>query len=202
MPRISADSVPEHVARQEAAVIEAAIRLFNERGVRDVHLGDIAKEVGLARNSLYRYFPDKAHILAAWFRITIAPLVELSNEVAAADAPAEERLASWVDAQFGYLTDPEHAAMLLASNEMTSLPDDVRAELGAGHRELYASLATILRDAFAQQPDRDVEVVTMLVAAVVRSAAEQVRGGADEAAVRDELARATRSMVAQNVNSS
>ena len=202
MPRITADSVPEHVARQEAAVIDAAIRLFNERGVRDVNLGDIAKEVGLARNSLYRYFPDKAHILAAWFRITIAPLVEESNELAAADAPAQERLSRWVDAQFRYLTDPDHAAMLLASNEMTSLPDDVRAELGAGHRELYASLASILHDAFEDQPDRDVDVVTMLVAAVVRGAAEQVRSGADPGAVRRELGRATRSMLAQNVNSS
>src|SRR6478736_2506991 len=100
MPRIAADSVQEHVARQEAAVIEAAIRLFNERGVRDVTLGDIAKEVGLARNSLYRYFPDKAHILAAWFRTTIAPLVAESNEIANEDAPVADRLERWVDAQF------------------------------------------------------------------------------------------------------
>jgi AcrR family transcriptional regulator len=194
MPKIAADSVQEHVARQEAAVIDAAIRLFNERGVRDVGLADIAKEVGLARNSLYRYFPDKAHILAAWFRTTIAPLVVESNEIAAADAPVADRLVRWVDAQFASLTDPDHAAMLMASNEMETLPDDVRAELGAGHRELYGSLATILRDAFADQPDRDAEVVTMLIAAVVRNAAEQVRSGADAATVRDELRRATVSM--------
>ena len=31
-------------------------------------MGEIAAEVGLARNSLYRYFPDKAHILLEWFR--------------------------------------------------------------------------------------------------------------------------------------
>ncbi|HQF96463.1 MAG TPA: TetR/AcrR family transcriptional regulator, partial [Microthrixaceae bacterium] len=119
MPKIAADSVHEHVARQEAAVIEAAIRLFNERGVRNVNLGDIAKEVGLARNSLYRYFPDKGHILAAWFRITIAPLVELCAVIAEADEPPAHRIARWVDAQFDYLTAPDHAAMLMASNEMT-----------------------------------------------------------------------------------
>ena len=195
MPKITARSVPEHVAHQEAAVIDAAIRLFNERGVRDVSLSDIAKEVGLARNSLYRYFPDKAHILAAWFRTTIAPLIDLSNEIAAADSPAVDRLGRWVVEQFEYLTNPDHAAMLLASNEMTTMPDDVRAELGAGHRELYGSLAAVLRDTFHEQPDRDIEVATMLIASLVRSAAEQARTGADIAVVQRELSHAVLSMV-------
>ena len=196
MPRIAADSVHEHVARQEAAVIEAAVRLFNERGVRDVNLGDIAKEVGLARNSLYRYFPDKAHILAAWFRVTIAPLVEQCSMIAASDDPPADRIARWVDAQFDYLTAPDHAAMLMASNEMTDLPDDVRAELGAGHRELYSSLAAVLAEAFGGHSDRHLDIVTMLVASLVRSAAEQVRAGADLDAVRAELGRATAALIA------
>lgn len=195
MPKIAADSVHEHVERQEAAVIGAAIKLFNERGVRDVSLADIAGEVGLARNSLYRYFPDKAHILVAWFRVTIAPLVELSNVIAASDRPPIERLTGWVDAQFDYLTAPDHAAMLIASSEMSALPDDVRAELGAGHRELYGSLAQILSDAFADQPDRNLDIMTMLIAAVTRSAAEQARSGTDIDAARAELRRATQALV-------
>lgn len=50
----------------------------------------------------------------------------------------------WVDAQFGYLTDPRHAAMLLASSEMAIMPDDVRAEIGTGHRELTRASLSIL----------------------------------------------------------
>lgn len=202
MPRISADSVPEHVARQEAAVIEAAIRLFNERGVRNVSLGDIAKEVGLARTSLYRYFPDTAHILAAWFRTTIAPLVVVSDMIATTERPPADRLVRWVDAQFDYLTTPDNAAMLVASNEMAQLPDDVRAEIGEGHRELYGSLALILRDALADDPDRNTEVATRLIAAVVRSAAEQVRAGTDLATVRRELELTTLSMLGPPVDTS
>ena len=67
MPRITAGSVAEHVAQQERAVFDAAIALFTERGYSAVTLGDIAKEVGLARNSLYRYFPTKASILLRWY---------------------------------------------------------------------------------------------------------------------------------------
>jgi AraC-like DNA-binding protein len=46
VPRINADSVAEHVAQQEAAVLDAAVRLFVERGYRQVGLADIAAEVG------------------------------------------------------------------------------------------------------------------------------------------------------------
>ena len=68
MPQIKAASVAEHVAEQEQAVFTRAIRLFLERGYENVTLGDIGVGIGLARNSLYRYFPDKAHILLRWFQ--------------------------------------------------------------------------------------------------------------------------------------
>ncbi len=50
MPRIKADNIAEHVAQQRAAVLDAAVRLFVERGFSEVGLADIAAEVGLARN--------------------------------------------------------------------------------------------------------------------------------------------------------
>ena len=76
MPRIAADNIAEHVANQQAAVLDAAVRLFTASGYHDVSLGDIASEVGLARNSLYRYFPDKAHLLLAWFRVVVPETIE------------------------------------------------------------------------------------------------------------------------------
>jgi hypothetical protein len=41
VPRINADSVAEHVAQQEAAVFDAAMRLFVARGYADVSLAYI-----------------------------------------------------------------------------------------------------------------------------------------------------------------
>ena len=139
MPRIAADTVAEHVAQQEAAVVAAAARLFGERGVARVSLADIAAEVGLKRNSLYRYFPDKGHLLAAWFRLELAPLQEQSNAIAVADEPPEQRLRRWLALQLDYLTAPEHQAMIDAFADSSVLSDEVRADLGRGHHELYAT---------------------------------------------------------------
>ena len=92
MPRIKADTIADHVAQQRAAVLDAAVRLFTERGYAEVSLGDVAAEVGLARNSLYRYVPDKLHLLVEWYRRTV-PETIAAREAAGAgdDDPAERR---------------------------------------------------------------------------------------------------------------
>jgi len=197
VPRITADTVAEHIAQQEAAVIAAATRLFAERGVAQVSLATIASEVGLARNSLYRYFPDKGHILAAWFRAELAPLQEASTAIATADEPADERLEAWLRLHLDYLTAPEHQAMMTAATEMSSVTDDVRADIAEGHRDLYATLGLIVGDLLRDaDPPRDARVVTMLVTGLLRSAADLVvGGGADTDGVRTELLRAARATV-------
>lgn len=197
MPKIAADTVAEHIAQQEAAVIAAATRLFAERGVSQVSLATIAAEVGLARNSLYRYFPDKGHILAAWFRAELAPLQEASTAIAAADLPAAERLDTWLGLHLDYLTAPEHQAMMTAVDELPTLSDDVQADIAAGHRDLYGTLGTIVGELLADSaPARDTVVVSMLIAGLLRSAADLiVNRGADVEVVRPELLRTARAAV-------
>lgn len=54
--------------RREAAraeIVTAAQRMFYENGIRNTSLGQIAREVGLARPALYRYFPTKDDLIAA-----------------------------------------------------------------------------------------------------------------------------------------
>ena len=197
MPRIAADTVAEHVQQQEAAVVRAAAQLFAERGVNDVSLGDIAAEVGLARNSLYRYFPDKAHIFAAWFRTELEPLQQLSEAIATGGGPASERLDRWLMLHLDYLVAPEHQAMMAAVTESASLAEVVRDQVGEGHRDLYATLATIVGELAPAEdgagPPHDVRVVTMLIAGLLRSAADLVISGADHGTVAAELRRVSRS---------
>lgn len=196
MPRIAADTVAEHVQQQESAVVRAAAQLFAERGVNDVSLGDIAAQVGLARNSLYRYFPDKAHIFAAWFRAELEPLQQLSESIAGGGGPASDRLDRWLMLHLDYLVAPEHQAMMAAVTESASLAEVVREQVGDGHRDLYATLAAIVDELRPADddvaPPHDVRVATMLIAGLLRSAADLVIGGADHDMVAAELRRVAR----------
>lgn len=197
MPRIAAETVAEHVANQEAAVIAAASRLFAERGVAAVTLADVAAEVGLARTSLYRYYPDKAHLLAAWFHTEMDPLHERSAAIAHRDEPAGDRLDAWLTLHFDYVTAPEHRAMADAVPEFAGLADSARAEIAASHRALYGTLGEILAELVGPLPDgvaRDGHVVLMFTVGLLRSASDLAVAGADRAATLAELLRSAHAL--------
>jgi len=65
VPRIAAANIEEHIRIQEQRVLDAAHDLFTTCGYRGTDMADIAKSMGLARNSLYRYYSSKDHILVA-----------------------------------------------------------------------------------------------------------------------------------------
>jgi AcrR family transcriptional regulator len=187
MPRINAPTLAEHVAHQEAAVIAAARRLFEARGMRQVSLGDIADEVGLRRTSLYRYFPTKAHLVQRWFELTMTPLIEASRAAVATGGNARSRLNRWLDVQLDFMLDGEHSALSAASGALDDLPDDLRERIGEQHRELYATVSP----PFPGSADL-VRVRTVLIAGLVRSAADLARSGVPRDTVRAELRRTAR----------
>lgn len=195
MPRISASSVADHVAQQEAAVFDAAIRLFATRGYRNVSLGDIAAEVGLARNSLYRYFPDKAHILLRWYRAELPVQAERAAAVLTGPAAPAERLAAWVDDQLDYAARPEHALVASLAEVLPDLDDTTRAELADSHRHLLAPLDTALRDAGVKRSD-DRAIVAELIGGLVMAAAQhEQRAGGPSRKVRRQVLAAVRGLL-------
>jgi AcrR family transcriptional regulator len=152
-------SVPRPTGRPATidpdAVAAIALRLFAERGYEQTSMEDIAREAGVGRKSLYRYFSSKAELI--WGGME--PVVEASGRI------LESALASADDG--GILADGSILAGLreAAVAGVAVLPDLAvtrgRLRLIAEHPELgsqsYASLA----------PQREV-ARTYLVAAGVR----------------------------------
>jgi AcrR family transcriptional regulator len=197
VPRISGPDIATHVARQEAAVVRAAVDLFAQRGFADVTMADIATRVGLARTSLYRYFPDKDHILLAWLRTEVDTLVERSHAIAAADAPATERLTRWLRLQLDYVREPDHQLFTGIAASMGTLDAAVRAEVTDQHQRLYATVEHIVTDALAEfgSEGRDPHVVATLVLGLFRAAGDAMAHGSDPDAVTEELCRSATALV-------
>ncbi len=213
MPRIAAANIAEHVQQQEAAILTAAARLFAEKGVSGTDLADIAEAVGLARSSLYRYFPDKDHILLRWFERELQPVIEQSNAIIAGPGAPEERLLLWLDFQLDYVTDPQHDLAPMLQSEIGAVSPEVQAAIGMGHARLYGTLSSLVDDALAESPsgakrhrvraatstgaaDRDPRIVGALLSGLLRGAAEAATHGADTETVRRELHAAARSVLA------
>lgn len=66
MPRIWDDTVAGHKDKLRRSVVDAAVALVAERGRTDVSMSAIAERAGIGRATLYNYFPDVDHILAAY----------------------------------------------------------------------------------------------------------------------------------------
>lgn len=73
-------------------ILDVASRLFSELGYENVTLRAIAEELGYAHGTLYRYFPDKSHLLAEICSGTFDLLVAEFDAIAVASPNAVERL--------------------------------------------------------------------------------------------------------------
>lgn len=139
-PKIAADNIADHVKRQERAVFDAAVRLFTDRGYENVSLGDIAAEVGLARSSLYRYFPGKREILARWVNSELESGIARSDELLGSDGPTTGRILNWADDQIEYARRPEHALLVAMAGAEGDLNPETIAALGRNHERLRKPL--------------------------------------------------------------
>lgn len=90
--------VSERRALRKREILDATRTLFDERGVRDAQIDDIAKAVGINRAIIYRHFSGKEELFAATL---VGYLQELDGTLGAADdssADPETRLRMITDA--------------------------------------------------------------------------------------------------------
>ena len=73
-------------------ILDAAIRVFADRGYHGARVGDIAEHAGVAHGLLYHYFASKEEVLRVIFRENWGELIARFRAVEAADEPADDKL--------------------------------------------------------------------------------------------------------------
>ena len=145
MPRIAAASIEEHVRVQKARITAAARRQFARRGYHGTEIADVAADVGLARNSLYRYFANKDELLVACIKDDMELHVQRLQQLTQEYADPIDRILAWLDLQFELATGPAHATMELAAEIR-----DASRPLPAADQYPYEASATGLGDALLE----------------------------------------------------
>ncbi|MDN3358444.1 TetR/AcrR family transcriptional regulator [Actinomadura sp. DC4] len=151
-PKERADAV-----RNRAAVLEAAARLFAERGVEAVSMDQVAAAAGVGKGTLFRRFGDKSGLAVA---LLDARERELQEAILRGPPPlgpgsaAGDRLAAFVGAYFDYLL--EHLDLVRMSE--TAAPG-ARYRIGA-YRFWHRHAAILL----AGGPDPDHTAHALLAA--------------------------------------
>ncbi|MFI5666437.1 TetR/AcrR family transcriptional regulator [Streptomyces sp. NPDC051704] len=147
-------------ARNRAAVLEAAARLFAEQGVEAVSMDQVAAAAGVGKGTLFRRFGDKSGLAAALLDARERVLQEAilhGPPPLGPGAPADERLDAFLNAYLDYLL--EHLALVRMSETATP---GARYRIGAyrfWHRHVAILLAT------APDPDQTAHALLAALAA-------------------------------------
>lgn len=132
-------------ARRDA-IVEASVRMFNQHGVKGVTLADIAREVGLATNSVTYYYRRKEDIAAECFLRSIAVYERLAVEAAARSGEVRERLAWFFAEQARMMADEERGVHppLMRFSDLRALPERLAAGVFKRFEEMFRAVRGML----------------------------------------------------------
>jgi AcrR family transcriptional regulator len=113
VPKLWNETIEAHHRAVGDAILSTTAVLVAERGLASVTMSEIAKETGIGRATLYKYFSDVEAILVAWHQHQIAShlkhLVEIRDQVSDAGARLEAVLEAYA------LISQEHHGSELAA---------------------------------------------------------------------------------------
>lgn len=138
------DSVFADPARKEAAgrIVEAAGRLFSERGYEGVSIRDIAAAAGISKANVFHHFANKDELYAAVLDCCAEPLRQLLGGLPARPGPAEQVLAETIHGHLEHMLEHPAAIRLLLRQLLGDHAGDPRADSGrllGGNFELAAA---------------------------------------------------------------
>jgi AcrR family transcriptional regulator len=148
-------------------IIEAAARVFANRGYSGTLMADIAAEAGIGKGTIYEYFPSKEGLFFAvfeWFvQITKA---EAKVSISALGGPASERLQALNDALLRSWLDMLDMYSLVMEFWSASASSQMRQRFKLAFREGYRDfrqiVSALIRDGIETgefQPEVDAESV-------------------------------------------
>jgi len=129
---------------RRAEILRRAASLFRRKGFHRAGMREIAAELGIAPGALYYYFESKEDLLHACQTISLERLLRSARELAASDAPPEEKVRRLVAAHLGHVLDELGGSF--AHVEFHALPPPLLAEVVKG-RDAYER---IVRDVLAE----------------------------------------------------
>lgn len=113
VPKLWNDTIEAHRSAVREATLDTTAALVAEHGLASVTMSQIAKQTGIGRATLYKYFPDVDSILTAWHERQInAHLAQLAEIGEQAGTP-RERLEA-VLRTFAFISRDSHDSDLAA----------------------------------------------------------------------------------------
>jgi len=159
------DTVADHRDRQRQLIIDTTMSLVGERGLSDVSMVQVAKQAGIGRATLYKYFPGVEEIVAEHVLQTVQQHHRsLEEAIAELDDPIDSIRAS-LTILLDYFASAQHRSASTSVNPEHFSPGvgtDVRAAFARVH-ELLTRLVRDAQQAQRLRPELDPDFTAQLL---------------------------------------
>jgi AcrR family transcriptional regulator len=143
MPKIWSQTIEAHRDAVREATINATAALVAKHGLTGVTMSQIAKDTGIGRATLYKYFPDVESILVAWHERQIdqhlQELLQVRDQTAGAFQRLEAVLTTYANAISHRRAHDNDVAGMLHRGE----------HVAAAHQHLREFIQELITDAAA-----------------------------------------------------
>lgn len=137
---------------RERDLVRATRALFDERGMQDAPIEEIARAVGIARGLIYRHFSSKEELYVLTVTEYLSELEGVLAEASSAELEPAAQLEAWAHAYVGFclrypaFLDCALSLMRRPARELReALSDSVWRRLGEGIARCVVHVAEILR---------------------------------------------------------
>jgi TetR/AcrR family transcriptional regulator, cholesterol catabolism regulator len=178
--------------RRAPQIIEAAARVFAERGFHGATTQDIADVLGIRQASLYYYFSSKEAALELVCLKGVEGFFEAGKAIAAGPGTARERLTLLIKSHLSPLLDRGDFVRVFL-NERQHLPTESRRRIGRWSRGLERIFEEVIKEGIAKGEfgaDLDPRLATLAILGMCNAVPSWHRKeNADTTRIGDEFAR-------------
>ena len=155
--------------------MECALGMFNKYGIRSVTMDDVAKELGISKKTIYKYFENKADLIHKSVRTRFAEIQKSLLDIHARSANAIDELIE-VDELVGKMMRNHNHSMQF---QLQKYYPETFAEVFEGRHELLSSMVqenieSGKRDGLYRQ-EACTEVISFLYCAKMETMPEEER---------------------------
>jgi AcrR family transcriptional regulator len=159
--------------RRQSEILDAAAKVFAERGYHGASTQDIADVLGIRQASLYYYFPSKEIALELVCMKGVEGFFEAASEVAAKKISASEKVRGLVEAHLAPLLDRADFVKTFL-NERQYLPPLSRKKVGKLSRAYEKVIEKVIAEGVAKGEFRkglDPRLMTLALLGMCKSVA-------------------------------
>lgn len=191
---VALPSTRRHASQRRRApqIIEAAARVFAERGFHGATTQDIADVLGIKQASLYYYFSSKEAALELVCLRGVEGFFEAAKAIAARPESARKRLALLINSHLSPLVDRADFVKVFL-NERQHLPTESRRRIGRWSRGLERIFEEVIKEGIANGEFRaalDPRMATLAILGMCNAVSSWQRNeNVDVAQISAEFAR-------------